>query len=75
MDPDFSLEQKELWQRTQDLWALSQRRNADETRATIHPRYKGWNMRDPLPHDRETAVQSVLGDSPVVNQPLTATGR
>lgn len=65
---EFSPEQKELWQRVNDLWALSLKRNEAEIRSTLHPRYVGWDMSSPLPHDRESAVQSVSGDSPQVTQ-------
>lgn len=65
---ELTLEQQDLWQRVNDLWALSLTRNATEIRNTLHPRYVGWDMSSPTPHDREAAVQSVLGDSPVVTQ-------
>ncbi|ACL73023.1 nuclear transport factor 2 family protein [Thioalkalivibrio sulfidiphilus] len=63
---DLSPEQQDLWKRVNDLWSLSMERNAEKIRSTLHPRYMGWDMNSPVPHDRETAVQSVLGDSPVV---------
>jgi hypothetical protein len=65
---EFSPEQHELWQRVNELWALSQRRDPAEIRNTLHPRYVGWDMSRPLPHNREFAVQSVAGDSPRVTQ-------
>jgi hypothetical protein len=65
---EFSPEQTELWQRVKDLWALSLRRDAAEIRSTLHPQYVGWDMNSPLPHDREFAVQSVIGDAPIVLQ-------
>lgn len=65
---EFMPEQIELWQRVNDLWAMSLRRDAAEIRSTLHPRYAGWDMRSPLPHDREFAVRSVTGDSPTVSQ-------
>ncbi len=65
---ELTIEQQELWQRVNDLWASSLTRNATEIRNTLHPRYVGWDMSSPAPHDREAAVQSVLGDSPAVTQ-------
>ncbi|MEW6681315.1 MAG: nuclear transport factor 2 family protein [Nitrospirota bacterium] len=65
---DLTLEKQGLWQRVNDLWALSLTRNATEIRNTLHPRYVGWDISSPTPHDREFAVQSVLGNSPVVTQ-------
>jgi hypothetical protein len=61
---DFSPEQRELWKRVSDLWALSTSRNEDQIRSTLHPQYVGWDMSAPLPHDRDAAVRSVSGDSP-----------
>jgi hypothetical protein len=63
---DLSLEQQDLWRRVNDLWAMSTERSADKVRSTLHPRYVGWDMTGPAPHDREAAVQSVTGGSPVV---------
>jgi len=63
---DLSPEQQELWRRVNDLWAMSMERSADKIRSTLHPQYVGWDMNSPAPHDREAAVQSVIGDSPVV---------
>ncbi|NMF88269.1 nuclear transport factor 2 family protein [Aromatoleum petrolei] len=62
----LSPEQQELWQRVNDLWSLSLERNAEKIRSTIHPRYVGWDMNQSTTHDRETAIQSVLGDAPAV---------
>jgi hypothetical protein len=61
---DFSPEQRDLWKRVVDLWALSKGRDEDQIRSTLHPDYVGWDMRSPLPHDRDAAVHSVSGDSP-----------
>lgn len=63
---DLAPEQQALWQRVEDLWALARTRDAAAIRATLHPRYAGWDMSQPRPHDREAAVQSVLGDAPAV---------
>ncbi|MEB2318169.1 MAG: nuclear transport factor 2 family protein [Pseudomonadota bacterium] len=63
---DLSLEQQELWRRVNDLWAMSLERSAEKIRDTLHPGYVGWDMNSPAPHGREAAIQSVLGDSPVV---------
>lgn len=61
---DFSPEQRELWTRVIDLWAISKGRDEGLVRSTLHPRYVGWDMSAPLPHDREAAVRSVSGGSP-----------
>lgn len=63
---DLSPEQQELWHRVSELWAMSLERSADKIRRTLHPQYVGWDMNCPAPHGREAAIQSVLGDSPVV---------
>ncbi|CAH1081055.1 nuclear transport factor 2 family protein [Candidatus Nitrotoga sp. 1052] len=65
---DFSPDQRELWQRVMDLWALSQNRDESKIRSTLHPDYVGWDMSTPLPHGREFAVHSVSGDSPEVRE-------
>lgn len=62
----LSPEQQELWQRVNDLWSLSLERNAEKIRPALHPKYVGWDMNHPSPHDREAAIQSVLGDAPAV---------
>jgi hypothetical protein len=62
----FSPEQQELWRRVNDLWSLSLERNAEKVRSTLHPQYVGWDMSHPTTHNREAAVQSVLGDAPAV---------
>lgn len=64
----FSEEQNDLWARVHHLWSISLDRNPDEVRATIHPNYVGWDMSSAEPHDREVAVQSVTGDSPLVTE-------
>ncbi len=64
----LSPEQQELWQRVNDLWTLSLNRNAEKIRATLHPQYVGWDMSSDSPHDRDMAVKSVTGDSPLVTQ-------
>lgn len=45
---------------------MSLERSAEKIRSTLHPRYVGWDMNSPAPHGRDAAIQSVLGDSPVV---------
>lgn len=65
---DFSPDQRELWQRVMDLWALSQSRDESKIRSTLHPDYVGWDMSTPLPHGREYAVHSVSGDTPEVRE-------
>ncbi len=62
----LSSEQQELWQRVNDLWSFSLDRNDGKIRPAIHPQYVGWDMNHPKTHDRETAIQSVLGDAPAV---------
>jgi len=62
----LSAEQQELWQRVNDLWSLSLERNAEKIRSTLHPQYVGWDMNQPTTHDREAAIQSVLGDAPAL---------
>ena len=63
---DFSPEQRELWDHVRNLWAMSQKRDADLIRETLHPQYVGWDMNAPLPHNREDAVGSVTGDTPML---------
>lgn len=63
---DLSPEQQALWRRVTELWELSLARDAEQIRGTLHSRYVGWDMNRPAPHDREAAIQSVLGDSPAV---------
>ncbi len=65
---DFSEEQRKLWKRVSDLWALSKGRNEGQIRATLHPDYVGWDMTARLPHDRDAAVLSVSGDSPELRE-------
>jgi hypothetical protein len=65
---DFSAEQRELWRRVNDLWALARERDEGKIRSTLHPDYKGWDMTTPLPHDRDAAVLSVSGDSPELRE-------
>lgn len=63
---NLSIEKRELWQRVNDLWSLSLERNAEKIRCALHPQYVGWDMNSPAPHNREAAIQSVVGDAPVV---------
>lgn len=58
--------QRELWQRVNELWALSAQKDALRIRDALHPEYMGWDMSAPLPHDREAAIHSVTGDSPTL---------
>ena len=62
----FSQEQRLLWEHVGNLWAMSKERNENQIRATLHPRYVGWDMNAALPHNREAATQSVLGDAPAL---------
>lgn len=72
---DWSPEQRELWARVTQLWALAKARDPAQIEATLHPEYAGWDMSFPLPHDRTAAVLSVGGDSPELRdyelQPLS----
>lgn len=63
---EFSQDQRDLWEHVGNLWAMSKERDERQIRATLHSQYVGWDMNAALPHDREDAVQSVLGDSPVL---------
>lgn len=60
---EFSPEQRDLWQRVTDLWALSKERDEGRIRSSIHPDYVGWDMSAALSHDRDAAVRSVSGVS------------
>lgn len=63
---DFSLEQRELWARVGALWAWSRDGDAGRIRAALHPRYVGWDLNAPLPHDRDDAIRSVSGEAPTL---------
>jgi hypothetical protein len=65
---DFASEQRELWNRVNELWELSKGRDQNQLRAALHPGYVGWDMNAPVPHDREAAVLSVSGDSPELRE-------
>ncbi len=65
---EFSQEQRALWEHVGNLWAMSKARNESQIRAALHPRYVGWDMNVALPHDRDAATQSVLGDAPVLRE-------
>lgn len=71
MDPILSIEglskeEQDLWQSVVQLWEFAKTRAAGAIRESIHPRYCGWDMSQPRPHDREAALQSVLGESPQI---------
>jgi hypothetical protein len=72
---DLSREEQLLWKRVNDLWALSLTRDPASIRPTLHPLYVGWDMSSPSPHDREFAVNSVVGETPPIThyelQPLS----
>ena len=59
-------EQRALWERVAELWALSKGRDEARIRAALHPRYCGWDMSAERPHDRDGAVRSVTGDAPTL---------
>lgn len=60
----LSAEQRELWDRVCQLWAQSQGRDRTLIGSSIHPQYVGWDMSAELPHDKEAAIGSVVGDAP-----------
>ena len=64
----FSAEQRELWDRVDELWSLSRTRDQKRIEAALHPDYVGWDMNAPAPHDRIAAVLSVSADSPQLTQ-------
>lgn len=57
----FSTEQRELWTRVEELWAMAKRRAERQIMSALHPDYVGWDMSSPLPHNRDAAVRSVCG--------------
>lgn len=63
---DFSPEQRELWTRVDALWAWSRDGDTERIRAALHPRYVGWDLNTPLPHDRDDAVRSVSDEAPAL---------
>ncbi len=63
---DFSPEQRELWARVDALWAWSRDGDTERIRAALHPRYVGWDLNAPLPHDRDDAIRSVSSDAPAL---------
>jgi len=62
--PNPAAEQRELWQRVNELWELSAKKDVARIRDSLHPAYMGWDMSAPLPHDRDAAVHSVTSASP-----------
>jgi len=62
----LSQEQRELWNRVDELWAHSRRRDQALIGSALHPRYVGWDMSTELPHDKDSAIESVAGDTPVL---------
>lgn len=64
---DFSPEQRELWTQVDALWAWSRDGDTERIRAALHPRYVGWDLNAPLPHDRDDAVRSVSGEAPALH--------
>ena len=57
-------EQRELWNRVCQLWEQSRGRDRTLIGAAIHPQYVGWDMSADLPHRKEAAIASVVGDAP-----------
>lgn len=45
-----------LWARVQELWRAATRRDAETLRGALHPRFTGWELDSPIPHDRELTV-------------------
>ena len=60
----LSSEQRELWERVAQLWEQSRGRDRTLIGTAIHPQYVGWDMSSELPHDKEAAIASVIGDAP-----------
>lgn len=65
---DLSPERRKLWERVNELWALSTGRNEEKIRSLLHPHYVGWDMNSDLPHDREAAVHSVSDNPPELSE-------
>ncbi len=65
----LSTEQKELWDRVEELWRLLQRRDIAAMRAAIHPQYIGWEASSLLPHDRDFALKVAETDPQIVELP------
>jgi hypothetical protein len=63
----LSPEQKELWERVEELWRLLQRRDVAAMRAAIHPQYLGWEASSMLPHDRDFALKVAETDPQIVD--------
>lgn len=59
----LSSEQRELWNLVCRLWEQCRVGDPAGIRATIHPRYVGWDMSTDLPHERDAAVASVSGNA------------
>jgi hypothetical protein len=63
----LSPQQKELWERVEELWRLLQRRDIAAIRAAIHPQYIGWEVSSLLPHDRDFALKAAETDPHIVD--------
>lgn len=63
---DLTPEQQTLWQKVNELWDQSKKRDASGIRSSLHPGYIGWDMSSDHLHDREEAVQTVTGNAPRV---------
>ena len=55
----FSIEQRELWTRVEELWAMAKSRAERQIMAALHPDYVGWDMSSPQPHDRDVGPRAV----------------
>jgi len=64
----LSQEQRELWDRVDELWAQSRSRDRALIGSALHPQYVGWDMSTELPHDKDSAIESVTGDTPVLQR-------
>lgn len=69
---DLTAEQLELWQRVDELWALSAKKDVARIRDALHPEYMGWDMSAPLyggsvgvVHYRYQATVEPQGGSPM----------
>lgn len=60
----LSPEQRVLRDRVCQLWEQSRGRDRSVIGAAIHPQYVGWDTSADLPHRKEAAIASVVGNAP-----------
>ena len=63
---ELSREQRDLWERVDQLWALSRTRDRALIGSALHPQDVGWDMSTELPHGKDSAIEAVTGDTPVL---------